>query len=114
MHLRSFGSETVPVLDSYRCKTSTFTVNAVGDPEPVIATIPCKQISVVEDQSVTDWPTLDYRVKGTEVGSVMVQKPAGTVFTFLCAANEPYFQIGQIVGYIETVSGSTTFQKVEQ
>lgn len=95
-------------------KTSTFTVNNVGDPEPVIATIDCREITIGEDPSVADWPTTDYEVKGTVQDSSFVRRPAGTTFQFLKANGLASFGKGQIVGYVQTVTGSTTFQMREQ
>jgi hypothetical protein len=50
-------------------RTSLFTVNDIGDPEPVIATVACNRIIIGEDASVSGWPLSDYEVKGNYVGS---------------------------------------------
>jgi hypothetical protein len=92
--------------------TSTMTVNNVGDPEPVIAHIECRSITVKEDPSVSGWPTVDYKVTGAVAGSTPIQCPAGTEYTFE-ATYMQCFAPGEIVGYVETVSGSTTFQQRE-
>ena len=114
MAMREFGSKSVPTLDDWSCKTSTFTVNDVGDPEPVIATIDCREIVIGEDPSVSGWPTIGYKVTGTLAGSTAIEKAPGVTFKFISTVNHPPFKTGDIVGYVETLSGSTTFFKAEQ
>jgi len=96
-------------------KTSTFTVNNIGDPEAVVATVRCRTITIYEDPSVVGWPTTNYLITGNELGSVAISKPAGTQYTFpshLLAGER--IAIGVIVGYVQTETGSTTFIKVEE
>lgn len=95
-------------------KTSLFIVNNVGDPEPIVTTIECSRVQVGEDPSITGWPTVDYRIKGVEPNSEWVQCPAGTKFEFVRDARRPSYGVNRIIGYVETLSGSTTFLKVEQ
>jgi hypothetical protein len=92
--------------------TTTYTVNAVGDPEPVIAHTECVEIIVKEDPSVPDWPTVAYNVIGSAPGSTPIGYAAGTEHPFKSGPIQP-FGVGDIVGYIETVTGSTTFQQKE-
>jgi len=92
--------------------TKTFTVNAVGDPEAVTTGSNTSRVTIAEDPSVSGWPTSDYNVMAPSSDSTAIRKAAGTMFTF-----KPSF--GQwppdtIIGYVETVSGSTTFQQVEE
>jgi len=96
-----------------RMKTTTFTVNAIGDPEPVITSVDCTRVEIGEDGSVPNWPTTDYEVKGTELLSDWIVCPAGTKFEFLRRANQPGFRAGSIVGYVQTAAGATTFQQIE-
>lgn len=96
-------------------KTTTFTVNDLGDPEPVTATVPCSKIRIGEDPSVADWPVVDYQICGDYQGSVYVQKAAGTMFEFNAPViKDKLFKIGDIAGYVRTVSGSSTFFKIEE
>ena len=95
-------------------KTSTFTVNNVLDPEPVIVTSMCRSVTIGEDPGVAGWPNSDYRVKGTAADSALTTQPAGTRFTFERRTGQPAYSPGQIIGYVETVTGSTTFLQVEQ
>jgi len=92
--------------------TTTFTVNASGDPEPVIAHTECTEIIVKEDPSVSGWPTVDYNVLGSVSGSTRIRCAAGTEHRFP-ASWQQAFKPGDIVGYVETVTGSTTFQQKE-
>jgi hypothetical protein len=102
------------VIETWKIKTSTFTVNDIGDPEPVIVSIDCKQVMIGEDPSVSGWPTTDYQVKGIEASSDWIQCAAGTKFIFQSTVNAPPFSANQVVGYVQTISGSTTFLKAEQ
>jgi len=95
-------------------KTSTFTVNNVGDPEQVAATIACREISIAEDPSVTGYPINDYKVYGTAKGSTAIRVPIGSSFVFKREYGQASYLSGEIVGYVETVQGATTFQKVER
>jgi hypothetical protein len=92
--------------------TTTYTVNDVGDPEPVIANIECSEIKIREDPSVDGWPTADYKVTGTAPGSTPISCPMGTEHLFPAGPGQ-HFVPGDIVGYVETTSGSTTFQQLE-
>jgi hypothetical protein len=95
-------------------KTSSFTVNNIGDAEAVAATCTCRRITIGENPGVTGWPTTDFLVTGNEAGSTPIQRPAGTQWTFENPVLGRGFHAGDIVGYVETVTGSTTFLKVEQ
>jgi hypothetical protein len=95
-------------------KTSTFTVNNIGSPEAVVCTVACRLITIGEDPRVPDWPTTDFRITGKDPGSVGIQRPSGTTFTFERTSRQSAFAPGEIVGYVETVTGSTIFLKSEQ
>jgi hypothetical protein len=66
------------------------------------------QITVGEDPSVAGWPTTDFLVAKPTNTSVPRRVSVGSTYTFL-ALNNGKFAAGQVVGYIETVSGTTTF-----
>lgn len=95
-------------------KTSTFVANDLLSPEAVVCTVACRSITIGEDPSVTGWPTTDYNIYGKDPGSTAVRRPAGTQFTFEKESRQSAFSPGMIVGYVETVTGSTTFLKIEQ
>jgi hypothetical protein len=84
------------------------TVNAVGDPEPVVALTKCEQVTVGEDYSVAGAPTLDFRVRKPEKTDAFRTLPAGTTYTFK-RTNGRMWKPGEVCGYIETVSSSTEF-----
>ena len=96
--------------------TTTFTVNSIGEPEPVTAHTECQRITIKEDPSVSGWPTTDYLITGSVPGSTPIRCPAGSEYIFEASSGanliQP-FKVGTIVGYIETVTGSTTFQQKE-
>jgi hypothetical protein len=94
-------------------KTSLFTVNAVGDPEPVTATVVSSRIEIGEDPSQAGWPTTDYLVRSPLALDSPRQMPAGTIYVFT-KPNKKFFMPGEVVAYVETVTGSTSFFKDEQ
>ena len=88
-----------------------FTVNAVGDPEPITCKTDCKKIIIGEDPSVSGWPTVAYKIRAPHAASAAHQRPAGTRTEFVSAT---HYKTGDIVGYVETVSGSTSFFQWEE
>jgi hypothetical protein len=95
-------------------RTTTFTVNNVSDPEPIIVGSFCREVRIQEDPGIgSTWPTTDYNVYGTGDVSTAVRKIAGTTFTITRVPLQGCFAPGEIVGYIETVAGSTTFLQIE-
>jgi hypothetical protein len=113
-------------------KTFLFSVGL--QPVPVTVTTPCTHVEIVEDPSVSGWPTVDYQVIGTVPGSQAIQKKGGVRFVF---QRRIPWSAGDIIGFVQIVdpaqagiitqliyfltfrflqSGSktTTFQQVEQ
>ena len=104
-------------------KISKFTVNNLGDPEPVIAQSYCRRITIGEDPSVDSWPTTDYEVTDNQPGSPFARRAAGTSFVFIGGWARPsgnlnvleqLIEPGQVIGYVQTITGSTTFYQVEE
>ena len=95
-------------------KTRTFTVNNAGDPEPVTAQVPCRRITIGEDPSVAAWPTTAFKVRAPSMTDQARQKDAGQEYVFEAIGGNRNFLAGQIVGYVETVAGSTTFFQFEE
>lgn len=99
--------------------TSQFSVNAAGNPEAVIADTVCDSIEIGEDPSVAGWPTVDYlvykrTVPGQDVATITPrQKVAGTTYTFRKPKPLCYLP-GEVVGWVATTTGSSTFFKDEQ
>jgi len=94
-------------------KTSLVTINAVGDPEEIVATIYCRRIDISEDESVAGWPTVEYQVKGCVNGSEWITKAPGRITRFERIDGQPSFAPGDVIALIQTTSGSSTFQQVE-
>jgi hypothetical protein len=91
--------------------TSLITVGAAL-PIAVVAHIPTKSIKVREDNSVVGWPTTDFYVMKPSATSGANRYPLGYQYEF--TNGEQLFDIGDIAGYIETVSGTTTFAQDEE
>lgn len=90
-------------------RTYTFSVDNVGNPEPVTAQGPCRKIIVREQGAAA---TTDYFVRQPTNTSPQVRKVSGES-TLFDTGEGNLFQTGQIVGYVETVSGTVTFSQEE-
>lgn len=101
-------------------QTKTFTVNSIGDPEPIITASACSLVTIREDPSVSGWPTVGYKVRAPLATDSPVSKEMGedTIFTFegglQFKSKTGKWAKGVIIGYVETNSGSTTFSQVEE
>jgi hypothetical protein len=89
--------------------TAQITVNSAGD-TAIITNGPCKIIVVCEDPGVASWPTTDFLIKKGN-SSQYVRIKAGSTYTF--SSGPSFFPVGTTVGFIKTVSGSTTFDQDE-
>ena len=92
-------------------KTRQFTVNNVGDPEPVVVQTVCSQVTVGEDEEVVGYPTQDFKVRKPEKTDDTRYLGAGKTYTF---RRHTHWNPGDIAGYVETVGGSTTFFQDEE
>lgn len=85
-------------------KTRLVTVNDVGDPEPITASIFCQVVTIGENPQVPGWPTTDWEYRQPEIADDAIGKPMGTMQQFVGV-----FQPGQVICYANTITGSTTF-----
>jgi hypothetical protein len=88
-------------------RTKTFTVDAAGNPEPITVQSYCMKVVIYEDAQAG---TTDYILHVPAMASSGVTKPAGSKAEI--SRGERYVP-GDIVGYVETVSGSVTFAQEE-
>ncbi len=91
-------------------KTFTFTVDNVGNPEPVTVQTPCRRVYIREQGAAG---TTDYFVRQPSATDPQERKAAGET-TMFEAATDNLFQTGQIIAYVETVTGSVTFSQREE
>lgn len=92
--------------------TKTFTVDSIGDPEPIQVVSSCRKVVIREDVSVSGWPTVEFNVMAPLQASPKVRYTNGESMS-LVAENKGYFKVGSIIGYIEAVSGSALFSQLE-
>ena len=90
-------------------KTFTFTVDNVGSPEPVTVQTPCRRVIIREQGAAA---TTDYFVRQPTSTSAQVRKVGGESTLFEATPGN-LFQTGQVIGYVETVTGSVTFSQEE-
>jgi len=93
-------------------KTSTFSVDNVGDPEPVIIDTNCTEVMFGEDPSVANFPTTDWTLRAPSKTDTPIRQEIGTQKVMRPPKGHT-FDIGQIVAYVATVIGTTTFRKWE-
>ncbi len=87
-------------------KTTTFSVDAAGDPEPIVAPIDCKEVEIYENAQAG---TTDYDVYAPTKQDTPVRRPAGAK-TLLRAADGTTWSAGKTIGYVAAVTaGSYTF-----
>lgn len=94
-------------------RTSTFTVDNVGNPEPVTAEGRCTLVDICED---ADAGTTDFIVHAPNADSPGVRLVAGRSHQFIAGnlATRAFFDDKDVVGYVETVNGTVSFRKVCQ
>jgi len=66
-----------------------------------------ENIRVMENRGVAGWPTSDFLVMKPSNTDVAIRVPAGSSYTFNCI--QKLHALGDTLGYIQTVTGSTTF-----
>ena len=90
----------------------TFSVNNAGNREAIQVSDYCSKFEIMEDPSVANWPTQDYKISDVATGGTAVQRSAGTPFFFDRKLGKQYSP-NETIAYIETLSGVTTFQRIE-
>ena len=90
-----------------RTKTP-FTVDAVGDPEAITVLGMCRKVYLRENGG----PTVDFNIRAPVKTDGPVQYAMGE--EAIIEARDNPFQPGEIVGYIETLSGSASFAQREE
>ena len=88
-------------------ETFQFPVDDVGNAEAVVAPISCRSVEIKEFGD----PTTDYFVRAPALANAQHRRFAGSATVFRKSGNRE-FQPSEIVGYIETVSGSVTFSGI--
>jgi hypothetical protein len=73
----------------------------------IVAQTQCGEITVGEDPSVSGWPTTDFLVAKPSAANTPRRVSAGGTYTFSALGGR--FMAGAIAGYVEAVSGATTF-----
>ena len=98
-------------------KTLLLTVGSSPVPIRVRSLTPVAWVNLKEDSSVADWPTTEFEITGPAVNDAPVRFPAGVGFIFDANAMGPgssRYPPGTLLGYLTAVTGTTTFQQVEQ
>jgi len=91
-------------------KTKSFTVDAVGNPEPITVVTTCQQVEIYEDAQAG---TTDYKVRAPSLSDVDVQRPAGAKTLLRPSHGGRFFFAGETIGYVSTVAGVVTFAQEE-
>ena len=89
--------------------STLFSVNAVGDPEPIIVKSPeCRRVIIRENGT----PTVDFDLFD-RIGGTASRRMLGSSEEF--KAFPPFFpfRLNDIAGYVATASGTVDFQQLE-
>lgn len=92
-------------------KTYRFTVDSTGSPEAVVVQTVCRIIDLGEVRDAAS--PVAWTLRRPDATSDAEPQFAGTPYRFEAPPCQ-FFNPGQIVGYVETASGSTTFVQSEQ
>ncbi len=94
--------------------TDTFSVNNIGDPEPVTVNEACQKVTIGEKRDVAGWPTTDWYLRMPLKTSPAVPFVKGDVFDITVDMIHTRAQLAkdEIIAYVETASGTTTFFKI--
>lgn len=87
-------------------KTDQLTVTD-ATPTEIVAQTQCNRIAVGEDPSVSGWPTSNFLVMKPAPTDDPREIPMGVSYIFERTGGA--YLPGTVVGYIQTVSGTTTF-----
>ena len=91
--------------------TQTITVNNSGYTAVTVQSPATKNIRIGEDPGVGGYPTTDFYIAKPTNAATPIRVTAGNSYVFFTVGG--LFVQGQIVGYVKTVSGSTTFDQDE-
>ncbi len=89
-------------------KTTTYTTDNVGNPEPVQVPMACRRVTIREQGAAG---TTDYFVRAPSSTDSQFRKVAGEATVFEAQGNN-LFQANDIVGYTETVTVSITMSMI--
>lgn len=90
--------------------TRQVTVNSSGQTQVTAQTV-CRKVRVAESASVANWPTTAYNIYKPVAGSTANRVPQGEGYEFRALH---FFQPNDPICFIETVTGSTTFDIDEE
>lgn len=88
----------------------TFTVDAVGNDEPVTVQTDCRRVVVYENNQAG---SADYTVRAPFSTSPAVTRPAGSKTEFSRESGQGGFRAGETIAFVAMVSGSVTFVREE-
>lgn len=88
--------------------TQTFTVTNTNYSQVTVQSGYCRQVTVGESPAVSGYPTTDFLVAKPSTGNTPRRVVGGQSYTFIGP-----FVAGSIAGYVETVTGTTTFYQDE-
>ena len=94
------------------------TVDAIGNPEPITATVDCRRIRIHEIDNTTKLPIADHADKlyardDTTGAKIQSGRVGGQESEFTARDGQAGFKSGDVMARIAVVSGSATFT-VEQ
>lgn len=99
-------------------KTSTFTTDAIGSPEPVTTTIRCRKIVIAPADGASDYVFRAPNASSTAItkfagASTVIERPSPGQYQVGSYGDTGYYEAGETVAYVESVSGTITISMEE-
>lgn len=91
--------------------TKLVTVNNAGSDEQIVAQSVCSKITFGEDESVTNFPTVNWFYK-SPTSTDYIKRSSGSRQVFQ-KPNGSFYQVGELVAYVKTETGSSSFAQEE-
>ena len=89
--------------------TTTFTVDAIGDPEPITVSVTCRYVKIRVQGGLGNTAFTIYSADDSTGARSGSQYPAGGEVVFTRRHGQAAFRNDEVVGYVEITSGTATF-----
>ena len=90
-------------------QTDTFTVDAVGDPDPITVIADCRKVTIRQQGGLGATAYTIYSADDSTGAGNGVNYPGGFDKVFQRLRGQGDFRDGEVIGYIEIASGKATF-----
>lgn len=82
-------------------------------PTAIVAGSSTTRVRIMENRGVVGWPTTDLLIYKPLISNAPVRIPLGSSYYFDTGPSKNYFSAGDIIGYVQSVLGTTTVDQDE-